>query len=262
VTSKIQHLLALESQAAARMEGFTFTCLAQTDSIEAWRCGRPGISSDRFDIMATSRGVAVVGDIDGLLFNAGYSIDVLARGDAVYRFGKLEESCREMEFDRQRFIGLVVHLARDALEESGFSAPVDLTEASTANDFMRIRDEIMPKLVWNHADEQPTDGAAVHKELDAMRIKRVSIEAISGAIRCDSTAEAVEFMREHAGNGVVPEDWYQDVSLERPDSNLMMRLNMFGIAAKAVAGIKAMAEAQRDAGAEVAVESRTARRKP
>ena len=98
-------------RSAECLKGHEYTVLADTDQLTVWRCKAPGTSCYAFDIMITRFGIAIVGDINGLTFNVGltYGIEFLAGNDiGYYIHSKLEEHCREREFDEEAFRAALV----------------------------------------------------------------------------------------------------------------------------------------------------------
>lgn len=98
-------------RAAECLKDHEYTVLADTDQLKVWRCKAPRTTCYAFDILITRFGIAIVGDIDGLTFNVGlsYGIEFLAGSDiGYYIHSKLEEHCREREFDEDAFRAALV----------------------------------------------------------------------------------------------------------------------------------------------------------
>lgn len=109
-------------RAAECLKDYEYTVLADTDQLKVWRCKAPGTTCYAFDILITRFGIAIVGDINGLTFNVGlsYGIEFLAGKDiGYYIHSKLEEHCREREFDEEAFrVALVTGVCSQICENT------------------------------------------------------------------------------------------------------------------------------------------------
>jgi hypothetical protein len=223
---------AIAAEAAENMRGFAYTSLADTDGLQAWRCAKPGTGMWAFDILVTARGAAVVGDIDGLLFQAGHGMETLAKANASYLHSKLEPSCKAKEYDPQRFYSLCLREVRNVLEEFDFELTPEPRELRDLAELQRFQGEVSA-LVY--------DGRVPQK---AMSKQAACVEFLRGAQQVNDLYDATAFLQRCAGDGVVSSDWYMDgVTLEKPDHFLMVRLNMVSQAAKAIAELRLAATA-------------------
>lgn len=216
------------AEAARNMSGFTFTPLVQNPGadVEIWRCAKPGTGVWAFDIMVTRRGMAVVGDIDGLLFQAGYGIQWLADGGLDYVHSKLEPQCKQTEFDEERFLSHCVEFVREALRNADFEVADTPEDKRGADEFTWFRDEVMPAIASSHAD------------FKALTLLRQANELLRDAGRVNDLPGAGEFFNGLAGEGIVAPDWYMDCRLDKPDEFLMVRLHMVKLAATAITELK------------------------
>lgn len=115
------------ARAAQEMQGFSYVNIASDDRgvgdiTEVWRCQRPGSGIWAFDMVASRRGLAVFGDIDGLIFRPGMTIRLLATASMDYLVGKLEAQCREPGFDPVGFCSLCVGAVSDRLADEADAA--------------------------------------------------------------------------------------------------------------------------------------------
>ena len=114
-----ERLASAIARAEPYLAEFEFTRLVESESVEVWRCKKRNSGMYSHDITITSRGIAVVGDMDGLLFNVGsdYGMHFLAGDDiAYYMHSKLEAQCKEREFNRDGFLCFV---AQELLYRTG-----------------------------------------------------------------------------------------------------------------------------------------------
>jgi hypothetical protein len=89
-----------------RTAQFEYIQIASGPDCEVWQCKKPNTGMYGFHIAVTRTGIAVVGDIEGLLFNVGssYGMEFLAGDDVNYYIhSKLEHQCRKTVFDRDHF---------------------------------------------------------------------------------------------------------------------------------------------------------------
>lgn len=87
---KRTHHLPPAEQARIKLANFEFSGM-ENDHLQAWHCAKPGTIHQSFDIVITSFGIAVMGDIAPLMFNAGrqQGISWLASDDIEYLFDAL-----------------------------------------------------------------------------------------------------------------------------------------------------------------------------
>lgn len=113
------------------LKSFTFTPL--TDSsiinvIDAWRCRNPTSGSYAFDIIITTYGISIVGDISSITFRVGasYGMKFLAGQDIKYYIhSKLDSVFYEKsDFDEKTFMEGVAHrLGRAIYDDLDGDAP-------------------------------------------------------------------------------------------------------------------------------------------
>lgn len=210
-----------EAEAAHRMEGFTFTRIGVTPEIEAWRCQKPGTGIFAFDLVFTRWGISMFGDVDGLLFNVGlpqYGIGWLTHQDIGYIHSKLERQCQEREFDLDAVKEYVTRWLCSKLTE-----------------------------IQDHPDKLPAwmdpDGRDLHTrfgDLKAWLTNNKDYPDVLGFLddvaALDNTHEAYKLLDENTD--LLGINDLCDISLDRPDRDLVQRLYMVRRAARAIFEIK------------------------
>lgn len=200
---------------------------------EVWECSRPGSSIYAFTICVTRMGIAVVGDIDGLIFNVGsnYGMPFLAGNDVSYYIhSKLEPACKVTELHQDRFqeyvAGLIAnyirreanldHLQQIGLELPGWvldhDEPANLQHVADFVNLSRERLDVMhPDYDWFHS---------CHNQIDDAFGATTAEEAYSLDI------EGIDF------------DWADAPDFMVPKETLMFRLYLVNEAAKRIMQLK------------------------
>jgi hypothetical protein len=223
-------------EAARNLAGFEFKNIASDsrgpgDTSEIWRCQKPGSLNDSFDICVTKRGIAVFGDIDGLLFQAGYGLKFLAGDNIATIHGKLEAQCKEVEFDEDLFSDLVAGYIEDGIESAGLPVPVVGPEVSGAALLAWWRERGLGAV--------DTVGAK-YSQLDALQKVR---DFAADAARVSNIHEARNFFDERSGDGELADSAWYESPIESPSPSLLLRLNMVNQAAKAIVAMTLADEA-------------------
>ncbi|MEJ6002747.1 hypothetical protein [Paucibacter soli] len=254
------------TEAARKLSGFTYTNLSSSgagvDACELWRCQKPGTTNDAFDICVTHRGLAVFGDIDGLLFQAGFTMKHLAGDDVAYMHGKLEAQCKEKEFDPNAFQGLVLSFSETAIEDAGLIPPRHPEEQSFAalhaGEKRGRRISSSELFAWWRQHGLKTVDTSEAK-LSQMKVLDGVRELLDQASSVSSVEEACGFLDVCASepDSLVPKDWSSDVNFHRPCRHLVARLHMVNQAAKAIQAL--LNEDRADISASAASTARGAR---
>ena len=228
-------------RAAECLKDHEYTVLADTDQLKAWRCKAPRTTSYAFDILITRFGIATMGDIDGLTFNVGlsYGIEFLAGDDiGYYIHSKLEEHCREREFDEQAFrAALVTGVCSQVCEQ------IDEDQYDALPEWMRNdggrhkagRWDELRKLVKEHlaAIEYGGDGRDFWDSLN---------DRLSEAEDISYVEQASMFMSEHHEELGLGCD-YWEITIDKPRDSLINRLYLINHAAKAIVAQQGEAKA-------------------
>lgn len=203
------------------MEGFAFTSLGRTPEFEGWRCMKPGTGIFAFDLVLTRNGIAMFGDVDGLLFNVGtpaYGIGWLTHHDIGYIHSKLERQCQEREFDLGATKEYVAEWLCTKIANEG-------------------RDDL-PK--WfedeNHWDLHFDDLRAWlnRKSTKSEYVREASF--LDDLVSVDNTHDAYKLLDDNTE--LLGINDLCDISLDRPDQHLTQRLYMVRRAARAILEIK------------------------
>lgn len=228
------------AEAARRMEGFQYTCLAQNDHVEVWRCKRPQDWHYHFDITVTLTGMAVTGDMTGMLFSVGsrYGIPFLRHSDKCYVAEKLEEQSRLKEFDKDAFLAEVARYAARRVEQIVVN---DADEAPEGLD--------LPDWVRENYDESCTFEdvrlwvqKAAENEDHLEGNQRSDLEALAWALDAANDIENAQHAYDLlAENDALQAIDYFECPLERLAEGLVQRLYMLERAAEAIVAIKAQA---------------------
>lgn len=256
----------LSNAAIETLKGFEFTNLTPgIEGVEVWRCRKPGDGNYEFDITVTKRGMAVFGDIDGLLFQSGVGIHFLAGDDVAGNIhDKLEPQCQQKTFDRESFLTGCAENVLTAIEE----LTDDACMVAAPEFELNKATEIAISNLSNHRmrrDLKITGFDLVRRiESDVITGIRESIQGIPEARQASFTKklhdfvdflreardigdgdepavhEAASFLRDRAGDGIVSQEWYEGARLECPTENLMFRLYLVNQAAKRICDIKAI----------------------
>ena len=240
------------------MNGFEFTRLASFMEgqllSEVWRCKKPGTGIHSFDISTTSRGTAVMGDLDGLLFGVGsdYGMRFLAKDDIPYIHSKLEHQCREEEFGVDLFTEACYEMTKQRLEEIEEDASGNVPECPNGlAGTQRLQWLVDTIRDAKAAHRLPHMADLAYRYLDTFLVEAVQLAKRQG-LPGEQLARARQFFEAKAG-GAVPHDWY-DYRLTRPTHDLQVRLHMVHLAAKAIEALK-QREAEAAASREDASES-------
>jgi len=209
-----------------------YTVLADTEQLKAWRCKAPGSTFYAFDILMTRFGIATVGDIDGLTFNVGlsYGIEFLAGKDIEYYIhSKLEEHCREREFDEDAFRAALLNGVCERICESA-----DNQQRADLPEWLRSEGVDGEAARWDELRE------LVQVKLDGLEYGEEGYDFWDGlsdrlyeADHISYTEEACTFMGEHYDElGLGSEYW--EITVDKPRDSLMSRLYMINHAARAI----------------------------
>ena len=229
-------------RAAECLKEHEYTVLADTDQLKVWRCKAPRTTCYAFDILITRFGIAVVGDIDGLTFNVGlsYGIEFLAGDDiGYYIHSKLEEHCREREFDEEAFraalvTGVCSQICENTHDDELYAAlPEWMRNDGGCHEAGRW-DELR-KLVKEHlaAIEYGGDGRDFWDSLN---------DRLSEADEISYLEQASMFMSEHHEELGLGCD-YWEITIDKPRDSLINRLYLINHAAKAIIAQQAEAKA-------------------
>ncbi|WP_139671830.1 hypothetical protein [Pseudomonas sp. F16(2018)] len=220
-------------RAAECLKGHEYTVLADTDQIKAWRCKAPGTTCYAFDILITRFGIATVGDIDGLTFSVGlsYGIEFLAGDDiGYYVHSKLQEHCREREFDEEAFRAALVtgtcnRICENIHDDDQYAALPEWMRSDggvgEAGRWGELRSLVKAQL---DAIEYGEDGHDFWDELNDLLYEADHIECVE---------QAHPFMSEHhevLGLGCD----YWEITIDKPRDSLINRLYLINHAAKAI----------------------------
>ncbi|MCO6057351.1 hypothetical protein NG726_11785 [Pseudomonas sp. MOB-449] len=213
------------AQAAETLKDHTYTALIDTPECQVWRCQRPGSSVYGFDITITRFGIAVMGDIDCLVFRVGssYGMEFLAGDDVGYYIhSKLESTIRDsgVELDEEHFQQILMDGVCEVLQEheARFELPDWMSdERARQGKFDALRDFI-------DEERDKSDALDLWTDLESLLGNAYSLCGIS---------EAYDFMRDHYEELGIGEDWW-DYSLRKPSECLMRRLYMVNHAAKQI----------------------------
>ncbi len=196
---------------------------------EVWECSRPGSSIYAFTICVTRMGIAVMGDVDGLVFSVGsnYGMSFLSGDDVSYYIhSKLEHRCKETELHQGRFQAYVAgeiakyircesdlcHLEQVGVELPGWILDHDETVAlDNVGAFVARAREILDVM-----DDQYDWFAECDNQIDDAISATTSEEAYSLNI------EGIDF------------DWADSPDFMVPKETLMFRLYLVNEAAKRI----------------------------
>lgn len=236
------------AEAARRMQGFEYTLLAKAPGIEAWHCGKPDSGIYHFDITVLRSGIAVTGDINGLLFNVGanYGIPFLLQEDKGYVAQKLEEQCRVKEFDEDTFDHHLAELAAnkvDAILPEDADARAELARAAGLPLPEWIGDDCHPSLsleavtAWVEEARYNTFVKTNHGKVDGIEDKLDELaDTLDSARHIDHATLAHDYLARHEGYFDAGDTW--EWRLDRLDSELIQRLYMLEHAAQNITAIK------------------------
>lgn len=212
--------------AAEWLKDHQYTCMADANGVEVWRCQKPGSIHLAFDICISRFGMAMFGDADSLVFSVGssYGLDFLARNPDGYMIGKLDERYRcEREFDRERFEAIVFEAITGRLERE---LPDDHAqpECTTLEELSAWIEEQEFENSW--AELSDVAGEALEIDENEVRI--------------------FDWLQEHEDDLDISDTW--EYRTDRPSSSLLRRLHYISHAARQILAIKADQEAQHSDG--------------
>jgi hypothetical protein len=206
-----------------------YTLIASGANCEVWYCAKPGTSIFAFDIIVTRMGMAVVGDINGLVFQVGanYGIPFLAGDDiSYYIHSKLEAICKTTEFVPEKLKYHIAHWISsyyqgrtDEWKDRGITVPEWLEdgEAEEGN-----WDEL--KLILETAKDTEDTLSPQWDELDECIHLMDNAEDVSDehdAYQLLSSFEVFHFD-------------LCDITITKPSESLMLRLHLVNEAAKKI----------------------------
>ena len=203
--------------AAKWLKDHQYTCLADANGVEVWRCQKPGSINLAFDICITRFGISMFGDADSLVFNVGrsYGLDFLARNPDGYMIEKLDERYRsEREFDQDAFESIVFEAIIERLREDlpdGHDQPECTTLAGLAE--------------W--IEEQGF-------ESDLAELVDVAHEAL---FIDENEVRVFDWLRENEEALGLSDTW--ELRTDKPSESLMRRLHYISHAARQILAIKA-----------------------
>ena len=228
-------------RAAECLKDHEYTVLADTDQLKAWRCKAPRTTSYAFDILITRFGIATIGDIDGLTFNVGlsYGIEFLAGDDiGYYIHSKLEENCREREFDEEAFrAALVTGVCSQVCEQ------IDEDQYDALPEWMRNDGGRHEAGRWDELRSLVEDRlAAFEYGEDGRDFWDALNDRLYEADHVECVEQASMLMSEHhevLGLGCD----YWEITIDKPRDSLINRLYLINHAAKAIVAQQAEAKA-------------------
>lgn len=215
-----------EASAAKAVDGFEFRNLSShaegQQACDLWRCQKPGTWGWCFDIALTSRGIAVFGDIDAMVFKRGYGLGLLACPDLSYIASKLDDQCKEQDFDRVIFLDhcLVAVKARLIELDSDSNFNVDDMCGVPAVHAALQSVKLTRRVLLNTAH---VTRFAELSELESFLNESLQVD--------ENAAAAHEFFRANAAI-VGADSWEHRVT--QLSENLMVRLCALRIAARAI----------------------------
>ena|GEM_PF-1850361 len=220
-------------RAAECLKKHQYTVLADTDQLKAWRCKETGTTCYAFDILVTRFGIATVGDIVGLTFRVGlsYGIEFLAGDDiGYYIHSKLEEHCRECEFDEDAFrAALVTGVCSQICENTH-----DDDDYAALPEWMRNDGGVGEAGRWNELRKLVKDRlAAIACGEDGRDFWDSLNDRLYEADQVEYIEQARMFLSEHhefLGLGCD----YWEITIDKPRDSLINRLYLINHAAKAI----------------------------
>lgn len=265
------------TEASRALQGFVFSRLTpprlgiKVDhgiETEIWRCQRPDSTVNAFDVAVTVRGIAVLGDFDGILFRGGIDLNFLAGDDVTgHIYSKVNPQCRDSTFDRDDFFAGCAAMALTRLD----AVLNDARLHSVSPDFV-VRDATLAVIQSLGASIRGTSDFSGTNALTQLRfsvlpsISRVAdccarlpvgvlnaLESIEEFLLAaenlgdnrESTADDVD--RLFTDRGLVSDHWPDGLHLEAPSESLLFRLHLVNQAAKAIVTIKARFAAEPEA---------------
>lgn len=199
-----------------------YTCLADSNGVEVWRCQRPGSIHLAFDICINRFGISMFGDIDSLVFRVGasYGLPFLARDPDGYMIEKLDERYRkEREFDQACF--------HERLADAVFDLLDSTLEEDLLPEWMRDENQRRGKLseLQDWICEQLEDGN------DAMAFDDLTT-VLDQAVRIEDAREAHALLSENEELLDVGDTW--EWRLTKPSESLVRRLHYVSHAARQI----------------------------
>lgn len=222
----------LAANIAEWIKDHQYTCLADANGVEVWRCQKPGSVNLAFDICITRFGISMFGDIDSLVFSVGasYGLGFLARTPDGYMIEKLDERYRsEREFDEDYFREQVCEAIFERLEESEVQLPDWMADQTLRRGKF---DDLTTWLEERLEDEnQP-----LPEDIDLQDLQEILGEAAD--IEDDAAGHAL--LHEHEDTLNISDTW--ECRLTKPSKSLVRRLHYVSHAARQILAIKAAAE--------------------
>lgn len=220
----------LAANIAEWIKDHQYTCLADANGVEVWRCQKPGSVNLAFDICITRFGISMFGDIDSLVFGVGssYGLGFLARTPDGYMIEKLDKRYRdEREFDQGYFHGRLADVVFDLLDSS--------IEEELLPEWMRDEQQRRGKFSelqeWIHEQHEEGCRALEFDDLDTV---------LSQAERIEDGREAHDLLSENEELLDISDTWEFDFT--KPSKSLVRRLHYVSHAARQILAIKAAAE--------------------
>ncbi len=212
-----------------------YTCLADANGVEVWRCQKPGTVHLAFDICITRFGISMFGDIDSLVFRVGasYGLGFLARKPDGYMIEKLDSRYRaEREFDQPGFLDRIVEAVCDLLSLSLEDLPEWISEeGQRAGKFDELSQWI------DDAIESGRDSGGI--DFDDIQSFLVEVS------RVEDARDGHELLAENEELLDISDTWEWD--LTEPSVSLVRRLHYVSHAARAI-----LAQKEAQAGQQVA----------
>lgn len=264
--------------ASKALEGFSYSRLttpqaglsaARGVETEIWRCQRSDSGVAAFDIAVTARGISVMGDFEGLIFQAGRGLTFLAGDDVSgYIHSKLDPHCRESTFGRDGFLAGCADLALNKLDavvdeatRHGFSPDFVVCDATLeairgigtysgrktpgmagcgANGVTQLLVTVLPSIL-HVADRCKRLPAGCLSSLESIEEFLLAAETL-GIDRKSTADDATRFLKERAGGGIVGAEWPDRFQMELPSARLLFLLHLVNQAAKVIVKIKSQWE--------------------
>jgi hypothetical protein len=238
-------------EAVKNLEKHEFKCLASWgEAGEIWEGSRPGSSTYALTICVTRMGIAVVGDIDGLIFNVGsnYGLPFLAGNDVSYYIhSKLEHSCKARELATEKLLYTVTERVMNHLFGSLDDEDIEIIERALGNK--------LPEMVFDShkAAQLPKDckelvQALCHKHEVIEGIYADELDLCPDWIREKHHADCLALIEDAEGISDIHEAYeilngfnvfsFDEIDIDAPSESLMVRLYMVNEAAKKIMQLK------------------------
>lgn len=227
--------------AAETLSAHSYTALVDQGNLQVWRCAAPGTGIEGFDIILTTWGIAVIGDIPNLTFSVRLQggLEFLAGKNVTTTIHRqLDHNCQEKVFDEAAFHGLIVEALCPGIVSHHDAAekPVDLPDW-VRSPKLRANPAKMFEALFDFAHSQYFACDVTADDHDYWASLHDFLDEARGASSVDAATSCFDRYRQDLG--MHPD--LLDIKLDKMAERLVRTLYLVNHAARAIVAQKAAA---------------------